>query len=62
MTSNDHMLSFLSIPWLVFGKCRFYLRLPSLSIVMTIFGKSRDLKKKTPKTQAACIFFRWNKC
>ena len=29
---------------------------------MTIFGKSRDLKTKTPKTQAACIFLRWNKC
>ena len=28
---------------------------------MTIFGKSRDLKTKTPKTQAACIFLRWNK-
>ena len=23
---------------------------------MTIFGKSRDLKTKTPKTQAACVF------
>ena len=22
---------------------------------MTIFGKSRDLKTKTPKTQAACV-------
>ena len=29
---------------------------------MTIFGKSRDLKTKTPKTQAACIFLQWNKC
>ena len=29
---------------------------------MTIFGKSRDLKKKIPKTQAACIILRWNKC
>ena len=29
---------------------------------MTIFGKSRDLKTKTPKTQAACIFLRGNKC
>ena len=28
---------------------------------MTIFGKSCDLKTKTPKTQAACIFLRWNK-
>ena len=28
---------------------------------MTIFGKSRDLKTKTPKTQAACIFLGWNK-
>ena len=28
---------------------------------MTIFGKSRDLKTKTPKTQTACIFLRWNK-
>ena len=26
---------------------------------MTTFGKSRDLKTKTPKTQAACIFLRW---
>ena len=29
---------------------------------MTIFGKSRDLKTKTPKTQAACVFLQWNKC
>ena len=29
---------------------------------MTLFGESRDLKTKTPKTQAACIFLRWNKC
>ena len=27
---------------------------------MTIFGKSRDLKTKTPKTQAAYIFLQWN--
>ena len=27
-----------------------------------MFGKSRDLKTKTPKTEAACIFLRWNKC
>ena len=27
---------------------------------MTIFGKSRDLKTKTPKTQAACVFLQWN--
>ena len=35
--------------------------MPSLSVVMTIFGKSRDLKTKTPKTQSACIFLRGNK-
>ena len=29
---------------------------------MTIFGKSRDLKTKTPKTRAACVFRQWNKC
>ena len=29
---------------------------------MTTFGKSRDLKTKTPKTQAACVFLQWNKC
>ena len=29
---------------------------------MTIFGKSRDLKTKNPKTEAPCIFLRWNKC
>ena len=29
---------------------------------MTIFGKSRDLKTKTPKTQSACVFLQWNKC
>ena len=29
---------------------------------MTIFGKSRDLKTKTPNTQAACFFLQWNKC
>ena len=29
---------------------------------MTIFGKSRHLKTKTPKTQAACVFLQWNKC
>ena len=29
---------------------------------MTIFGKSRDLKTKFPKTQAACFFLQWNKC
>ena len=28
---------------------------------MTIFSKSPDLKTKSPKTQAACIFLRWNK-
>ena len=28
---------------------------------MTIFGKSRDLKTKTPKTQAACVFLQWKK-
>ena len=28
---------------------------------MTIFGKSRDLKTKTPKIQAACVFLQWNK-
>lgn len=28
---------------------------------MTIFGKARDLKTKTPKIQAACIFLPWNK-
>ena len=29
---------------------------------MPIFGKSRDLETKTPKTQAASVFLRWNKC
>ena len=29
---------------------------------MTIFGKSRDPKTKTSKTQAACVFLQWNKC
>ena len=28
---------------------------------MTIFGKSRDLKTKTSRTQAACVFLQWNK-
>ena len=40
----------------------FYWRLPSLLVIMTIFGKSRDLKTKTAKTQAASNFLRWNKC
>ena len=48
-------------PGVGFWSCFFYWRLPSLSIVMTIFGKSRDLKTKTPKTQVACIFLGWNK-
>ena len=52
----------LSILGLVFGSSFFYWRLPSLLVVMTIFGKSRDLKTKTPKTQVASIFFPWNKC
>ena len=29
---------------------------------MTIFGTSRDLKTKTPKTQTAWVFLQWNKC
>ena len=29
---------------------------------MAVFGRSRDLKTKPPKTQAACNFLRWNKC
>ena len=29
---------------------------------MIIFGKSCDLKTKSPKTQACYIFLRWNKC
>ena len=28
----------------------------------SIFGRSRDLKRKTSKTQAACVFLQWNKC
>ena len=62
MTSKRHIFSFLSIPGLVFGHVSSIGRLPSLSIVMTIFGKSRDLKTKTPKTQAACVFLQRNKC
>ena len=49
-------------PGVGFWSCFFYSRLPSLLVVMAIFGKSHDLKTKTPKTQAACIFLRWNKC
>ena len=29
---------------------------------MTIFGKTRDLKTKTPKTQAGCVFLQCSKC
>ena len=28
---------------------------------MTIFGKSRNLKTKTPKNKAAFIFLQWDK-
>ena len=52
ITSKRHTLSSLTIPGLGFGH---------VSSIGGIFGKSRDLKTKTPKTQAACIFLRWNK-
>ena len=39
-----------------FWPCFFYLQLSSFLVVMTIFGKPRDLKT-TPKTQAAYILF-----
>ena len=36
--------------------CLFFLRLPLLSVVMTIFGKSRDCDKKSLKTHTDYIF------
>ena len=62
MTSNHHILSSLSILGLIFDHvssiCSCH---HNLLVVMTIFGKSRDLKTKTPKTQAAYIFLQWDK-
>ena len=61
MSSNQHFLSSHSTLGLVFGHFFFYLRFPSLSVVMTRFGKSCDLKTKTLKTQAAYIFLKLHK-
>ena len=55
MTSNRHILSSLSIQGVNVWPCFFYLRLPSFLVVMTIIGKSRDLKTKTPNTHVARI-------
>ena len=50
------------VSWgLVLAMFLLYLRLPSLLVVMTIFGKSRDLKTKTPSGSLHLFFFRWNK-
>ena len=46
MTSNHHILESISILGFCFWPCFFYQRWPSLSVVMTIFGKSRDWPKK----------------
>ena len=46
MTSNRHFLSFLLVMFLL-------LEVTFAFVSPTIFGKSHDLKTKTPKTQAA---------
>ena len=57
---DDFLPSYLELsyyPGVNFWFCFFYLRLPSLLAVMTVYGKSHDLKTKTPKTQAALYIF-----
>ena len=47
MTTNHHIWGSISFFSLVFGPCLFYWRLPSLWVVVTIFGRSRDQSTKT---------------